>query len=88
MAPVTRVITALQCILELFDKLVSPILNFGSEVWGFYKSSSIETVHLQFCKKILGVKQSTQNDFVYGELGRIDFQARRYITIIKYWFKA
>ena len=21
--------------LELFDKLVSPILNFGSEVWGF-----------------------------------------------------
>ena len=22
--------------LELFDKLVSPILNFGSEVWGFH----------------------------------------------------
>ena len=31
--------------LELFDKLVSPILNFGSEVWGFYKSSAIESVH-------------------------------------------
>ena len=40
-------------ILELFDRLVSPILNFGSEVWGFYKATSIETVHLQFCKKIL-----------------------------------
>ena len=38
--------------LELFDKLVSPILNFGSEVWGFYKSPSIETVHLQLGKKI------------------------------------
>ena len=73
--------------LELFDKLVSPILNFGSEVWVFYKSPSIETVHLQFCKKILGVKQSTQNDFVYGELGRIDYQSRRYLAIIKYWFK-
>ena len=73
--------------LELFDKLVSPILNFGGEVWGFYKSPSIETVHLQFCKKILGVKQSTQNDFVYGELGRIDYQSRRYLAIIKYWFK-
>ena len=23
--------------LELFDKLVSPILNFGCEVWDFYK---------------------------------------------------
>ena len=73
--------------LELFDKLVTPILNYGSECWGFYKSTAIETVHLQFCKKILGVKQSTQNDFVYGELGRIDYQSRRYVTIIKYWFK-
>lgn len=73
--------------LELFDKLVSPILNFASEVWGFYKSPSIETVHLQFCKKLLGVKQSTQNDFIYGELGRIDYQSRRYVSIIKYWLK-
>ena len=74
-------------LLELFDKLVSPIFNFGSEVWGFYKSSAIETVHLLFCKKILGVKQSTQNDFVYGELGRMNYQFRRYIIIIKYWLK-
>ena len=73
--------------LELFDKLVYPILNFSSEVWGFYKSPSIETVHLQFCKKLLGVKQSTQNNFVYGELGRIDYQSCRYLAIIKYWFK-
>ena len=54
--------------LELFDKLVSPFLNFGSEVWGFHKSPSVETIHLQVCKKLLGVKQSTQNDFIYGEL--------------------
>ena len=54
---------------------------------GFYKSASIETVHLQFCKKLLGVKQTTQNDFIYSELGRIDFQPQRYINIIKYWLK-
>ena len=74
-------------ILELFDKLVSPILNFGSEVLGFHNSSSKETIHLQFCKKILGVKQSTQNDFIYGELGRMDYQSRRYVSLIKYWLK-
>ena len=60
-------------ILDLFDKLISPIPNYGSEVWGFYKAPAIESVHLQFCKKLLGVKQSTQNDFIYGELGRINF---------------
>ena len=70
-----------------FDKLVSPILNYGSEVWGFHKAPAIESVHLQFCEKLLGVKQSTQNDFIYGELGRITFASQRYISIIRYWLK-
>ena len=59
--------------LDLFDKLVSPILNYASEVCEFHKATSVETVHLQFCKKVLGLKQSTQNDFVYEELGRTDY---------------
>ena len=74
-------------VLDLFDRLIAPILNYSSEVWGFHKSHDVETVHLHFCKKLLGVKQSTQNDFVYGELGRKDFQSRLYINIIKYWLK-
>ena len=74
-------------ILDLFDKLISPILNYGSEVWGFAKADNIERVHLQFCKKLLSVKQCTQNDFVYGELGRCSFQLTRYRNIIKYWLK-
>ncbi|MCG8034648.1 MAG: endonuclease/exonuclease/phosphatase family protein, partial [Candidatus Thiodiazotropha taylori] len=73
--------------LELFDKLVTPILNYGSEVWGFIKGNAIERVHLQFCKRLLGVKKTTQNDFVYGELGRTNYLTRRYLLIIKYWFK-
>ena len=74
-------------ILDLFDKLITPILNYGSEVWGFHAAKAIETLHMQFCKRMIGVKQSTQNDFVYGELGRIDYQVHRYINIIKYWLK-
>ena len=37
--------------LDLFDKLITPILNYGSEVWGFAKSMHIERVHLLFCQK-------------------------------------
>ena len=74
-------------ILDLFDKLVTPILSYCSEVWGFCKADKIERVHLQFCKALLGVKQSTQNDFIYGELGRLPYQNRRYFSIIKYWLK-
>ena len=72
---------------ELYDKNIMPILNYGSEVWGFAKANVIEMVHMQFCKKVLGVKKSTQNDFVYDELGRINYLSKRYIIIIEYWFK-
>ena len=42
---------------------------------------------MMFCKQLLGVKTSTQNDFIYGELGRTDYYTRRLYIIIKYWFK-
>ena len=73
--------------LELFDKLVTPILNYGSEVWGFAKAIQVERIHMSFCKQLLGVKTSTQNDFIYGELGRTDYYTKRIYIIIKYWFK-
>lgn len=73
--------------LELFDKLVAPILNYAAEVWVFCKADKIEVVHLQFCKRLLGLKQCTQNDFIYGELGRVSFQNKRFFIIIKYWLK-
>ena len=75
--------------MDLFDKLITPILNYASEVWGFGHGNAIERVHLQLCKQILKAKRSTQNDFMYGELGRINFQCMRYfnITCIKYWVK-
>ena len=42
---------------------------------------------MQFCKKLLGVKKTTQNDFVYGELGRENYATKRVFIIMKYWFK-
>jgi hypothetical protein len=50
-------------------------------VCGFAKDLTIERVHLQFCKKVLGVKKTTQNDFICGELGRFSFKT--VITIKK-----
>ena len=47
-------------------ELILPILNYASEVWGFVHGEVIERMHLQFMKKLLGVKRTTQNDFIYG----------------------
>ena len=54
----------------MFDPLVAPILLYGSEVWGIYAYKEIDSLHIEFCKQILGVKQSTSNAAVLGELGR------------------
>jgi hypothetical protein len=56
-------------------------------VSGFAKDKSIERVHLQYCKKLLGVKKTTQNDFIYGELGRLDFKTIHCYNILKFWTK-
>ena len=41
-------------ILDLFDKLISPILNYAGEVWGFNKGLQVELFHLSFCKRTFG----------------------------------
>ena len=73
--------------IDLFDKTITPILNYGSEVWGFHPAPDIERVHLGYLKRVMGVKKSTQNDFVYGLLGRYPMQINRNCNIIKYWLK-
>ena len=71
--------------LDLFDKLVSCILNYAAEVWGFFKATQIERVHLQFCKRLLGVKKSTQIILFMGNWE--EQKKKRYFIIIKYWLK-
>ena len=64
--------------LKLFSTLISPILLYGSEVWGpfidfdFEKwdKSKIEQVHTQFVKRILGCNFKTSNIMSRGEVGK------------------
>ena len=59
---------------SLFDKLVQPVVLYGSKVWGFHSALDVERVHLSFCKRVLHVKRSTANYLIYGELGRFPLQ--------------
>ena len=72
-------------LLELYDKLILPILCYSREVWGFNKAKDIERVHLKYCKYILKMETSTLNGIVYGEVGRYPLFIERYRRIVKYW---
>ena len=44
--------------IKLFRSLVSPVLAYSSEIWGFCEADQIEKVHLAFMKNVLGVKKN------------------------------
>ena len=71
--------------IDLFKKLIKPILLYGCEIWGFGNLDIIERVQLKFLKGILNLKKSTPSYMVYGETGvtplKVDIQAR----IVAYW---
>ena len=63
--------------LKLFSSLITPILLYGSEVWGpfidqdFEKwdKNKVEQVHTQFIKRTLGCNYKTSNIMSRGEVG-------------------
>ena len=72
-------------LLKLFDALITPVLEYGCQIWDYTTSNNteIELIHRKFCKFILNVPSSATNISVYGELGRIPLKIRRNILLIK-----
>ena len=71
--------------LQMFDSMVSPILLYGSEVYGFENCSIVESIFLQFYKIILHFKKSTSNNILYGELGRFPSDILIKARMIGFW---
>jgi hypothetical protein len=73
--------------LHLFDTMITPILLYGSEVWGFKNIDIIERIHLRFCKILLKLHKSTPNVMVYGELGRHPLDINVKVRMVTFWHK-
>ena len=59
-----------ECQIHLFNKMVKPILLYGTEIWGFSKSIlCLGKVQLKFCKLLLKLKSSIPNYMIHGKLG-------------------
>ena len=73
--------------LELFDKMIKPILLYGSEVWGYSNCKSIERIHLKFLKSIFNIKPSTTNVMLYVEFDVYPIEIDINVKIISFWSK-
>ena len=57
---------------NMYEALVSPVLTYGSDVWGHLKvcRDAADSVFFEYMKSILKVKSSTSHVAVLGECGQ------------------
>ena len=73
--------------IELFDKMIKPILLYGAEIYGFGNCDVIERVNLKFIKCILKLKKSTPSHMIHGELGIFPITLEIRHRALTYWCK-
>ena len=52
-------------VMDLFDKMVVPVLLYGCEIWGYENLSLLEKLQLKAIKFMLHLHKSTNNAMVY-----------------------
>ena len=73
------------CQIELFEKVIEPILLYGCELWGTENTENIEKFRLRSYKQILKVRNSTPSYIIYGELGKLPLKSSIKTRMIKFW---
>ena len=80
---------------KLFDALVKPILLYGCEIWGpellsyktHFDKSTIEEVHIKFCKQTINTPWYIENIACRAELGRYPLSIDIEASIFSYWLR-
>ena len=67
--------------------MVKPILCFALDVWGYEYSQSVEKVHIDFCKRVCCLNQSSADFYELTECGRYPIAVTYISQCIKYWLK-
>ena len=70
---------------RLYDALITPIMSYGCEIWGFKEDRDLEKVEIKFLKSILHLPDSTPTMAVRGELGQLPIFLLWKERILKYW---
>ena len=70
---------------KLFDTGVVPVLNHGSEIWGYGIFEKCDYIMNRAMRFFLGVHKFSPTCGVQGDMGWLSRKYRRYIIILKFW---
>ena len=67
--------------------MVTPILTYSADIWGFKVRDEIENVHIKFGKRVACLHQNVANFFALSECGRLPQSINYKSKCVKYWAK-
>ena len=73
--------------IDLFKKLIVPILTYGCEIWGYNTLETVELFQRKFLKNTLKLHKYTANPIVYGETGTEPLRICIYNRMINFWHR-
>jgi hypothetical protein len=68
-----------------FETSICPVINYGSEVWGYIKNSKSDSVQIKGMKVFLGVHRFAANVAVEGDMGWYPNRIKRTLNVLRYW---
>ena len=69
----------------LYNSSVLSVLNYSSEIWGFYKSKHCDKIHLRAIRYFLGVHKFCPTPAILGDIGWYPHNIIRQINMIRFW---
>ena len=72
-------------LLDLYQKMVVPVMLYGCEIWGHEKLDILEKLHLKSLKYILHLNRSTMTAHVFGESGFFPIYVDVKVRMISFW---
>ncbi len=69
----------------IFDTCINPIMNYGSEVWGYKDYPACNNIQMRAMKFFLGVHRYSPNVGVRGDCGWLKPKFERWKNICRYW---
>ena len=67
--------------------MITPILLYGTEVWGCENADIIDQFYYKSCKSLSDVKQTTPSVMSYGELGTTPLHLKIKNRVLSYWYR-
>ena len=73
--------------VDLLEKLVVPVLLYGSEIWGYEKSDSLQIMLNHTMRRFLRLHKRTSTCMLTGELGLKEVNEYIENRMLNFWYK-